>query len=235
MRPCLFALSLSALLLACGTLSSAEPTEATATPTFEPTPLSPTESPAPAVPPEATSIPGWLTYHNSRIGYAFDYPPEAVLTTSGVTGYPSEELPPGIETGQYVATLEATYTEALCAGIELPSASFVLWAPEEEGGRYGGPCGVTGIGVYDVRTGHSPITIDGQVLTLKTMRLFEVGTDTLVDEFASVRLSDGTLLSIISHWQEHGLTYEDYLADREAILRVMSSYRNDPQAAAQNQ
>ncbi len=224
----LFLLSVPGLLLACGTLSSAVSTGPTTTPTLEPILLLPTGTAAPTVPPVATSIPGWLTYHNGMIGYAFDYPPEAVLTTSGVTGYPSEELPPGVEPGQYFATLEATYTDALCAGIELPGASFVLWAPDEEGGRFGGPCGVTGIGVYDIRTEESAITINDEALMLKTTRVYEVGTDTLVNEFGGVQLSDGTRLGFASHWQEHGLTYEDYLADRDTILQVMASYRSDP-------
>ena len=228
MRRRLFVLSLPVLLLACSTLRSTASTGSAATPTPEPTPLVPTEDPAPTVPPEATSIPGWLTYHNAMIGYSFDYPPEAVLATSGVTGYPTEGLPDGLEPGQCIATLEATYTEALCAGIELPSASFVLWSPEDEGGRFAGPCGVTGIGVYDIQTEQSPIMIDGEALTLKTTRVYEVGTDSLVNEFASVQLSDGTRFSLASHWQEHGLTYEDYLADRDTIVQVMSSYRSDP-------
>jgi len=224
----LFVLAVPVLLLACTTLGSAAPTAGISTSTVGPVLPTPTVPPPPTVPPEPTSIPGWPTYHNAMIGYAFDYPPEAVLRTSGVTGYPSEELPAGLEPGQYFATLEATYTEALCAGIELPAASFVLWAPEDEGGRYGGPCGVTGIGVFDIRTERSPITIDGEALSLKTTRLYEVGTDTLADEFGTVQLSDGTRLSFMSHWQEAGLTYEDYLADRAIILQVMSSYRSDP-------
>jgi hypothetical protein len=224
----LIVFSVPILLLACNTLTLATPSLVASTPAVELTLPSPSDVPPPTIPPEPTSIPGWLTYHNSMIGYSFDYPPEAALTSSGVTGYPTEELPPGVEPGQYFATLEATYTEALCAGIELPSASFVLWAPDDEGGRYGGPCGVTGIGVYDVQTEQSPITINGEALTLKTTRVYEVGTDTLVDEFGSVSLSDGTRLSFMSHWQEHGLTYQDYLADRAIILQVMSSYRSDP-------
>ena len=221
-------LSLPVLLLACSALSSAASTGPTTTPTLEPSPFVPTEIAAPTILPAATGIPGWLAYHNGMIGYAFDYPPEAVLTTSGVTGYPSEELPPGVEPGQYIATLEATYTEPLCAGIELPSASFVLWAPDGEGGRYGGPCGVTGIGVYDIQKEEAPITIDGEALMLSTTRLYEVGTGTLAYEFSTVKLSDGTRLTLTSHWQEHGLTYEDYLADRDTILQVMASYRSDP-------
>jgi hypothetical protein len=221
-------LSLVAAILACNQVPAGTSSEPAPVPTADATVTVPVDVAAPTVASKPTSIPDWLTYHNSMIGYSFDYPPEAVLTTSGVTGYPSEELPPGVESGQYFATLEATYTEALCAGIELPSVSFVLEASDDEGGRYGGPCGVTGIGVYDVQTEKSPITIGGEALTLKTTRLYEVGTDTLVDEFGSVSLSDGTRLSFMSHWQEPGLTYEDYLADRAIILQVMSSYRSDP-------
>jgi len=221
-------LSLPIMLLACNTLTPATATAPTLAPTIEPSAQPATEVPPPTIPPEPTAIPGWLTYHNAMVGYSFDYPPEAALSTSGVTGYPSEELPAGLGPGQYIATLEATYAEALCAGIELPSASFVLWAPDDKGGRYGGPCGVTGIGVFDIRAEHSPITIDGEALSLKTTRLYEVGTDTLVDEFGTVSLSDGTRFTFVSHWQEHGLTYEDFLADRALILQVIGSYRADP-------
>jgi hypothetical protein len=50
------------------------------------------------------------------LGYEFDYPPEARLITVGVTGYPTDELPSGVEPGEFTATLEATYTEALGVG-----------------------------------------------------------------------------------------------------------------------
>ena len=220
-------LSLPILLLACTTLSPVTQV-AVDTPSVEPSPPLPTEVPTPTIPAGPTAIPGWLTYHNGMIGYSFDYPPEAVLTTSGVNGYPTEELPAGLEPGQYLATLEATYTEALCAGIDLPSASFIQWTPQDKGGRYAGPCGVTGIGVYDIQKEEAPITIDGEALMLSTTRLYEVGTDTLAYEFSTVKLSDGTRLTLTSHWQDSGLTYEDYLADRDTILQVMASYRSDP-------
>jgi len=223
----LIVLSLPLLLLACTTLSPVTQV-AVDTPSVEPSPPLPTEVPTPTIPAGPTAIPGWLTYHNGMIGYSFDYPPEAVLTTSGVNGYPTEELPAGLEPGQYLATLEATYTEALCAGIDLPSASFIQWTPQDKGGRYAGPCGVTGIGVYDIQKEEAPITIDGEALMLFTTRLYEVGTDKLAFEFSTVKLSDGTRLTLTGHWQDSGLTYEDYLADRDTILQVMASYRSDP-------
>jgi hypothetical protein len=228
MLPRIALLSLLIALLACNTVSTAVPPTAMNEPTAEPTSVPPTDAPTPTVPSEPTAIPGWLTYHNAMFGYAFDYPPEATLTTSGVTGYPTEELPAGLEPGQYIATLEATYTEALCAGIELPAAFMVLQAPDDAGGRYGGPCGISGIGVYDLKTEESSMTIGGVTYPLRTTRLYEVGTDTLVNEFAGVVLKDGTRFNFASTWEMHGLTYEDYLADRAIILQVMSSYRAVP-------
>lgn len=227
LRRCLL-LSLPVLLLACNTLNTATPPVPTAPPAVEPTVAPPTDVSATSMPAVPTTIPGWLTYHNAMVGYSFDYPPDATLRTSGVTGYPTEELPAGLDPGQYIATLEATYTEALCAGIDLPAAFFVLQAPDDEGGRYGGPCGITGIGVYDIQTEETAITLAGESLMLRTTRVYEVGTDTLVNEFAMVQLPDGTRFSFGSTWEMHGLTYDDYLADRAVILQVMGSYRSDP-------
>ena len=221
-------LLLPVVLLACNTIQTAIPPAATIEPTAEATAVPPTDSPTPTQPVGPTSVPGWLTYHNAMFGYSFDYPPEATLTTTGVTGYPTEELPAGLEPGQYIATLEATFTEALCAGIELPAAFLVLQTPDDIGGRYGGPCGISGIGAYDLKTEETTITIGGASYPLLTTRVYEVGTDTLVNEFAGLRLDDGTRFNFGSTWQMHGLTYEDYLADRATILQVMASYRTDP-------
>lgn len=207
----------------------------------DPTPGAPTGAPlpqaAPSVTPEAdptptsaapTAIPGWLTYHNAMVGYSFEYPPEASLTSVGVTGYPTEELPPGLEPGQYFATLEATYSEALCAGIELPAAVLTFQAPDDEGGRYAAPCGRSGVGVYDLRSEDLSLTIEGTAYPVSLTRLYEVGTETLVGEFGGVMLGDGTRIAFDGTWTLHGLTYEDYLADRGKVFQVIESYRTDP-------
>ena len=222
---------LPCLLLACNTLGSAATPSvqpAPSIPPVEPSPVPPTETALPSVTQGPTAIPGWLTYHNATIGYTFEYPPEATLSTTGVAGYPTDELPAGVDPGQYVATLEAMYPEGICASVALPTGMFVVGPAQENGGRYAGPCGVSGIGVYDVRTEEAPVVVDGQSLSLRTNRLYEVGTELLVNEFSTARLDDGTLLSIISAWEQHGKTYQDYLADRAILLQVMTSYRADP-------
>jgi hypothetical protein len=206
---------------------------------FEPTPslppLSPTvpqalpsDTPAATVPAEPTPIPGWLIYHNEFVGYSFEYPPQAALTMTGITGYPTDELPVGLSPDEYMATLEATYPDSLCVGVELPAAFFVIQAPEDKGGRYAGPCGISGVGVYDLRNEEMPITIDGAPHTLQITRLFEVGTETLAGEFGGLRLGDGTRFNFGSTWDTHSLTYDNYLADRALILQVIGSYRTDP-------
>jgi hypothetical protein len=218
------------LLLACNTFGSAEAPVEQPTPSIppvEPTSVPPTETVPVTMHPRPTGIPGWLTYHNATIGYSFDYPPEAMLSTTGVAGYPTEELPAGVEPGQYIATLEAAYSEGICASVALTSGTFVVWPAQENGGRYAGPCGVTGIGVYDIRTEEAPVRVDGQPLSLRTTRIYEVGTETLVNEFSTVRLGDGSLLSIISAWERNGKTYQDYLADRAILLQVLTTYRAD--------
>jgi len=217
-------------LLACNLTPSVPfepaPTVLPLAPTI-PSPV-PSDTPAATVPAEPTPMPGWLTYHNGFVGYSFEYPPEAVLTTTGITGYPTDELPAGLNPDQYMATLEATYPDSLCVGIELPAAFFVIQAPEAKGGRYAGPCGISGVGVYDLRSEDLPVTIGGVAYTLHVTRLFEVGTETLAGEFGGLSLGDGTRFSFASAWDMHGLTYDDYLADRALIFQVIGSYRADP-------
>ena len=146
--------ALTGAVLACNLTPSAPPTMAPE-PSSSPEPAllsSPTAAiePTPIEPPTAepvlapTSPPGWLTYRNEMLGYEFDYPPEAELIAVGVTGYPTDELPPGLEPGQYIPTLEATYPEALCAGIEFGTAYLYLGAPDDLGASTRPPVAAAG-------------------------------------------------------------------------------------------
>ena len=217
-------------LLACNLTQSVPPQPTPSLPPLTPTvPLPiPSDTPAATAPAAPTPIPGWLTYHNEFVGYSFEYPPQAVLTKTGITGYPTDELPAGLSPDQYMATLEATYPDSLCVGIELPAAFFVIQAPDDRGGLYAGPCGISGVGVYDLRNEDLPVTIDGAAYNLRVTRLFEVGTETLAGEFGGLRLGDGTRFNFASTWAMHSLTYDDYLVDRALILQVIGSYRADP-------
>jgi hypothetical protein len=45
------------------------------------------------------------------------------------------------------------------------------------------------------------------------------------NEFASIRLDDGTRLQYGSSWSQRGRTYDDYLLDLATILRILASFR----------
>jgi hypothetical protein len=149
-------------------------------------PVKPTAPPSVTAPSSASqspaAIPGWLTYHNGTIGYTFDYPPEASLSVTGVASYPADEQPAGVDGDQYFATLEAKYAQGICAYVSLPTGTVAVSPAEEGAGRYSGPCGVSGIGVYDTRKEQAPVVVDGQSQTLMTTRLYEVGTETPFNE-----------------------------------------------------
>ena len=170
---------LAAVLLV--TLACGLPPLGAATPTSPPPPTvlpsQPPPSPAatdmlmPAG--AATAIPGWLTYTNAFLGYQFDYPPGAVISAEGVTGYPTEELPAGMTSDQFFAQLEATYPDQLCVNVQLPIAFLTIGAPEERGGKYSSPCGVSGIGAYTLVNKTETVTVGGQAYSAGGMEIYD--------------------------------------------------------------
>jgi hypothetical protein len=100
-------------------------------------------------------------YRNDFYGYEFSYPPEGRLEVSGVTGFPSEELPAGLTADAYLRQIEANYPDGICAAVRLEMGTVVFIVAPERGGRYGGPCGWTGVGDYDLIDQMENITIGG--------------------------------------------------------------------------
>lgn len=189
-------------------------------PLVEVTPATPTSEPAPA----PTAPPGWLTYRNAMLGYEFDYPPEASLIAVGVTGYPTEQLPPGLEPGQFIATLEATYPEALCAGIELGTAYLYVGAPDALGGQYSTPCGISGVGTYELRAVEEPVLIGGEELTASGDQGFSLSDGTFLFEILFVRWREFRF-NYGGDWNRPGLTHDAYLADKAVVAQVLASWR----------
>ncbi len=178
----------------------------------------------PVAPEIAAPPPGWLTYTNRTFGYAFDYPAEAELVAVGVTGYPTDELPPGVEPGQYFATLEATYTEAICAGVRYGTAFLYVGPPEDAGGRFSLPCGVSGVGTYDLRPVEEPITIGPDTLSAGGSAIYSLDDGTFLYEFFFVP-TRGFRFNYGGDWTQAGTTYEAYLADKAIIQQVLASWR----------
>jgi hypothetical protein len=223
------ALALACLLAAAIACSWPSPGTATHSPT-EPGGATPSvEVPVPietSTPTEETDVPppGWLTYRNEMLGYAFDYPADAQLGLAGVTGYPTDELPAGLEPGQYFPTLEAAYPEALCVSVVYGNAYVNVGAPDELGGRYSTPCGLSGIGVYDLVPVEETINLGDQTLSATGSQVYTVEDHTFVYEFYFAWL-DGFRFNYGGDWTQAGATREAYLADKAVILQVLSTWR----------
>ena len=172
-----------------------------------------------------TPVDGWLTYHNDYFGYAFDYPPEAKIQETGVTGYPTEMLPPGMDPGEFITLLETTLPNNLCVGVGLPAAFFVVAPSAEAGGDFAGPCGVSGVGAYDLKNHSEMVSVAGAQVESSITEVFDRSTGTKLNEFALIRLEDGTRLQYGSAWSQRGRTYDDYLLDHATILRILASFR----------
>jgi hypothetical protein len=158
------------------------------------------------------------------LGYEFDYPPEAELITVGVTGYPTEELPAGLEPGQYIPTLEATYPEALCAGVEFGTAYLYVGAPDDLGGKYSTPCGISGVGVYELRPTEEIIFIGGESATATGDQGYSLENGTFLFEFLFSSLREFRF-NYGGDWSRPDVTHEVYLADKAVIMQVLASWR----------
>jgi hypothetical protein len=202
---------------------SSAPPSATEAPTLPPPPSATETAVADSAP---TAIPGWLTYTNAFLGYQFDYPPEAMISAVGVTGYPTEELPAGMTTDQYFALLEQTYPAQLCVDVQLPIGFLTIGAPQERGGKYSTPCGVSGIGAYTIVNKTEMIAVGGQAVQAGGMEIYDPQQNNAYKaEIYRLTLGDGTRMNFGGDWLMEGRSHEDYAPYREILLRMMASYR----------
>ena len=203
---------------------TAAPPPATEAPSQPPPPPAATDTLVPAGAP--TAILGWLTYTNAFLGYQFDYPPEAVISAVGVTGYPTEELPAGMTPDQFSAQLEATYPAQLCVDVQLPIGFLTIGAPQERGGKYSTPCGVSGIGAYTIVNKTEMVTIAGQAYSAGGMEIYDPQQNNVFKaEIYHFKLGDDTRFIYGGDWLQSGRTHDDYLPYREILLRMIGSYR----------
>ncbi len=230
MKRLTLSLALLTALLACSlplpvppTSPAPPPTDTMELPPAEP-PTLPSGGETPISPP--TPIPGWLTFHNDLVGYSFDYPPEASVTSGGVIGFPTEELPSGLSPSDYFATLEAAYPDDLCVMVSLPGAFLTLQSPAELGGEYASPCGISGIGAYDVVTSERTLMVGSTPFTANVTQLYQSGTEVLKGEFLILHLENGMRIDLGGEWEVSG-SYEQYAADRDTLLMVLASFRWD--------
>ena len=212
---------LAAVLEACNSNTSQNLPTTTSEPPFPSTmPATPTLAPA------AQPIEGWLTYKSSAFHYELDYPPEAVLTTLGVTGYPTDELPPNSTPEEYLTQLSQIYPGDLCVDIQYRSGFINILAPADKGGKYAG-CGVTGIGVVDVIEKTETVMIGDQSYIVTGYELHQRDAQaTLASEYFRAQLADGTQITYGGNWIAYGETYEDYAPIKDLLLQILATYRS---------
>lgn len=211
-------------------------TVALAAPTVASLPLEPTATatPPPATSPTPTLTPtrlptssvkvGWTAYKNDYFGYEFAHPDLVMIRIQGVTGFPSDELPEGMTAEAYLQQLEASYPDNLCVTVRY-QVTFVtiVPAPEKEG-RYTVPCGVTGVGDYDVVDVSETIDSNGVSHTANGWRLYERGTDTWRGEFYFLEVSD----TITIHYGSLTAgTHEVYRFAEETMREIVRSFRQE--------
>lgn len=190
--------------------------------------------PAPTITPKATSteVDGWLTYENEFLGYRFSYPPEARIRTLGVTGFPTEERPEDMSDDEYFAYLQSIYRGDLCTDMRYKTGFVVVMLEDEAGGRYSGPCGITGVGDYTIESWEEAFIIDGRSYTASAARLYKWQTDQLEHEYYlllhldnNLRIDIGISMKGTPRSAQQDLSEAEINAIRETLRQVIASFR----------
>ena len=179
-------------------------------------------------------VKGWLTYRNDFYGYAISYPPEAQITTEGVSGFPTEELPEGMTSTAYRNQLRETYPGDICVSISFSAGSVHILAPQENGGKYASPCPGLGIGAYDVVEKSETVMINGRSYLADGYRVHDQDEfATFRSEFLSFLLDNGTSITYAAGPEfspkfdaDYEAAHADYLATKVLLLQIIESYRS---------
>jgi hypothetical protein len=97
---------------------------------------------------------------------------------------------------------------------------------ENENGAFAGPCGVTGVGDYEVSESREGVTVGTGVYEARRFQVRERDTEAaLRGEFYMLWLEDGMRIDFGGSWVNLGGTYEDYEAAKEVLVKVLGSFR----------
>jgi hypothetical protein len=241
---------LSLLASACATKTPARVTETISSVPATPTALPPTPSlPAISTPTGTlisteTSLPaatrelvqpyrafdGWQVYTSPDGSFAFSYPPQAKIDLTGMNTFPSEEQPEGVSTDEYFAQLAEMYPEAACISVQVGLGFVTFQTPS--GMKYANPCGVSGIGAVEIEHKTEAIQVGGESLEADKSEIYGYGGSgqekTQLDEYYSLNYPQGNVITFGSLCIDQGKPYQDYLADKPTLLKILSSYSQDP-------
>ena len=182
-----------------------------------------TRRPTPTPVPTSSVVPGWLTYENKFLGYSFSYPPDARISIQGVTGFPTNELPENVTAEEYQAELEARYPDNLCVTVTYKT-TFITFVPSEDSvGKYTVPCGVTGVGDYDVESNIESLIIGNVQMVGDTFWLSERDSGTWHGEFTMLNPHENVGI----HFGSVTGTHEEFLEAQETMMQVVFSFRQE--------
>jgi hypothetical protein len=166
----------------------------------------------------------WGIYINEDIGYQFEYPALATIMEFEVMGFPTDELPEGMDSEEYVAQLQEQYGNSLCVQVGYSLGYISISAPANEGFRYV-ICGRTGVGVGEIIDKVEQVYIDGRIYESNGFEFIGDG-ETLDNhnETFVILLDDGTRIEY-GAGPASDATYEDYLMKtKEVLLQILASF-----------
>jgi hypothetical protein len=201
--------------------------------TPEPAPTA-TETPTQEVviPPTATPTEdpyaGWLTYVSAMYGYQISYPPNASISFAGVSGFDPNEVPAGMDPGDYLTQLQQTYGDELCVTIMYSLGYISISPPENEDFHYA-LCGRTGVGVGTMVDKTENVLIGNQSYTAEGFEWLGGGeTLDLHNETMVLHLPDGTRIEY-SSTADSSATFQDYLTNtRPTLLQILGTFAFTP-------
>jgi hypothetical protein len=108
-------------------------------------------------------------------------------------------------------------------------SGFVAFVPSDEiGGKYTVPCGVTGVGDYDIVDVVETVLIDGEPYTASGFRLYERENEGWRGEYYILPFNDRIAIHFGSRdrvGSVHNTTQEEFLNVKETLLQILSSFR----------
>jgi len=180
----------------------------------------------------------WPVFVNDRYGYQIRYPKDATINLFGPMRFPTEDLPAGMDTDQYMDELTKTYTDRLCVEIKYGLGVIYISAPPNQEKAYT-PCGPTGLGSGEVINKTEYVYVGEALYQVNIMEhLLELSdgaggvlrgeTLDFHSELAFTRLDDHTRI-FFGSVPNHEANYQDYLMKtREVLLQVLTTYEKTP-------
>ena len=167
----------------------------------------------------------WLNYNNKFLKYSFHYPQEATIIEEGVTGFPSDELPPGTNISGYFDQLKAIYPSNLCVRVHFAGTFLSITPPDDRGGKYTGPCGISGIGnTYTSEKFEETIYMAGDYRTVTWTRLLDRSSGEWQHEFSTLRIDDFLLeFGVFTFMDVDKISENEFIQAKPDLLLILAS------------